>query len=62
MPVEFISATHITPAPSAHGHNLAGFDPDYTRRFARMLDDPPEWAAQPLPEVTRVGPQIAWEG
>jgi alkanesulfonate monooxygenase len=39
MPVEFISATHITPAPSAHGHNLAGFDPDYTRRFARMLDD-----------------------
>jgi hypothetical protein len=32
MPVEFISATHITPEPSAHGHNLAGFDPDYTRR------------------------------
>ncbi|MEV4419786.1 LLM class flavin-dependent oxidoreductase [Patulibacter sp. NPDC049589] len=39
MPVEFISATHITPVPSAHGHNLSGFDPDYTRRFARMLDD-----------------------
>ncbi len=39
MPVEFISATHITPAPSAHGHNLAGFDPDYTKKFARMLDD-----------------------
>jgi quercetin dioxygenase-like cupin family protein len=36
----------------------AGFE----RYFARMLDDPPEWAAQPLPDVTRVGPQIAWEG
>ncbi|HWH93764.1 MAG TPA: LLM class flavin-dependent oxidoreductase [Baekduia sp.] len=38
MPVELISATHITPAPSAHRHNLAGFDPDCTRRFARVLD------------------------
>ena len=34
MPVEFISATHITPVASAHGHNLAGFDPDYTKKFA----------------------------
>ena len=39
MPVEFISATHITPIGNAQGHNLAGFDPAYTRRFARMLDD-----------------------
>jgi alkanesulfonate monooxygenase len=39
MPVEFISATHITPVRNAQGHNLAGFDPEYTRRFARMLDD-----------------------
>lgn len=39
MPVELISATHVTPAPSAHGHDLAGFDPDHTQRFARMLDD-----------------------
>jgi alkanesulfonate monooxygenase len=39
MPVEFISATHITPVGNAQGHNLAGFDPEYTRRFARMLDD-----------------------
>jgi quercetin dioxygenase-like cupin family protein len=33
----------------------AGFE----RYFARMIDDPPEWALQPIPEVTRVGPQIA---
>ena len=39
MPVEFISATHITPVGNAQGHNLAGFDPAYTRKFARMLDD-----------------------
>jgi alkanesulfonate monooxygenase len=39
MPVEFISATHITPIGNAQGHNLAGFDPEYTRTFARMLDD-----------------------
>jgi alkanesulfonate monooxygenase len=39
MPVEFISATHITPVGNAHGHNLSGFDPAYTRNFARMLDD-----------------------
>jgi quercetin dioxygenase-like cupin family protein len=33
----------------------AGFE----RYFARMgTDDPPEWALQPLPDVTRVGPQI----
>ena len=31
MPVEFISATHITPAGNAQGHNLAGFDPEYRR-------------------------------
>jgi alkanesulfonate monooxygenase len=39
VPVEFISATHITPVGNAQGHNLAGFDPAYTRKFARMLDD-----------------------
>jgi quercetin dioxygenase-like cupin family protein len=37
----------------------AGFE----RYFARMAakhegGDPPEWAQQPIPEVTRVGPQI----
>jgi quercetin dioxygenase-like cupin family protein len=32
----------------------AGFE----RYFARMADDPPEWALQPYPEVTTVGPQI----
>ena len=34
----------------------AGFE----RYFARMLDDPPEWAQQEIPfTVERVGPQIA---
>jgi quercetin dioxygenase-like cupin family protein len=34
----------------------AGFE----RYFARMNDDPPEWALQDIPfEVERVGPQIA---
>jgi quercetin dioxygenase-like cupin family protein len=37
----------------------AGFE----RHFARMAaeragEEPPEWALQPIPEVTRVGPQI----
>jgi quercetin dioxygenase-like cupin family protein len=37
----------------------AGFE----RYFARMASeregvDPPEWALQPIPDVTRVGPQI----
>jgi quercetin dioxygenase-like cupin family protein len=37
----------------------AGFE----RYFARMAadragEDPPEWALQPIPEVTRVGPRI----
>jgi len=36
----------------------AGFE----RYFARMTDDPPEWALRPIPDVTRVGPQIAWGG
>ena len=41
----------------------AGFE----RYFARIAADiegvePPEWALQPIPEVTRAGPQIAWDG
>lgn len=37
----------------------AGFE----RHFARMAagragEEPPDWALQPIPEVTRVGPQI----
>jgi mannose-6-phosphate isomerase-like protein (cupin superfamily) len=41
----------------------AGFE----RYFARIGADaegaePPAWARQPIPEVTRVGPQIAWAG
>ena len=30
----------------------------FERYFARMGDDPPEWALQPFPETTVVGPQI----
>ena len=41
----------------------AGFE----RHWARMAADaagiePPEWALQPIPEVTVVGPQIAAQG
>jgi quercetin dioxygenase-like cupin family protein len=40
----------------------AGFE----RHFARLAAasdgiEPPEWAMQPIPEVTVVGPQIAWD-
>ena len=36
----------------------AGFE----RYFARMNENPPEWALQPIPDVIVVGPQIAWDG
>jgi alkanesulfonate monooxygenase len=64
MPVEFISATHITPVPSAGGHNLAGFDPDYTRRFVRLLDDGGfDWTlvayGSPAPDSLQLGQFVA---
>ncbi len=64
MPVEFISATHITPAPSAGGHNLAGFDPEYTRRFVRLLDDGGfDWTlvayGSPAPDSLQLGQFVA---
>src|SRR5438270_903127 len=37
MPVEFISATHISDDHRKVGTGLTGFDPGYTRRFARPL-------------------------
>ena len=39
MPVEFISATHISDDHRKVGAGFGGFDPDYTRRFAHALDD-----------------------
>ena len=64
MPVEFISATHITAAPSAGGHNLAGFDPAYTRRFVRLLDDGGfDWTlvayGSPAPDSLQLGQFVA---
>ncbi len=36
----------------------AGFE----RSFARMADDPPEWALQEIPHVTMLGPPIGAAG
>jgi hypothetical protein len=36
MPVEFISSTNFGPST---GVRYSGFDPDYARRYVRMLDD-----------------------
>jgi alkanesulfonate monooxygenase len=64
MPVEFISATHITPIRSAGGHTIAGFDPEYTRRFVRMLDDGGfDWTlvayGSPSPDSLQLGQFVA---
>jgi quercetin dioxygenase-like cupin family protein len=38
----------------------AGFERQWARMAAKAAGvDPPEWALQPIPEVTVVGPQIA---
>src|SRR3954453_15021019 len=38
----------------------AGFEPHWARVAAEAAGvDPPQWAQQPIPEVTVVGPQIA---
>jgi quercetin dioxygenase-like cupin family protein len=37
----------------------AGFEREFARRAAAQAGvDPPKWALQPIPEVTRVGPPI----
>jgi quercetin dioxygenase-like cupin family protein len=37
----------------------AGFEREFARRAARLAEtEPPEWAMQPIPEVTVVGPRI----
>jgi quercetin dioxygenase-like cupin family protein len=41
----------------------AGFERHWARVAAEAAGvDPPEWALQPIPEITVVGPQIAAEG
>jgi quercetin dioxygenase-like cupin family protein len=41
----------------------AGFERYFGRLAAEFEGvEPPAWALQPVPEVTRVGPQIAWDG
>lgn len=39
MPVEFISAIHPNPATDGNPTAGSGIDPEYTRRYARALDD-----------------------
>jgi quercetin dioxygenase-like cupin family protein len=40
----------------------AGFEREFARRVARRAGvDPPDWALQPIPEVTKVGPPIGGE-
>ena len=56
MPVEFISATHI----STGSMGFAGFDPDFTRRFVHGLDDARfDWTlcayGSPGPDSTQLG-------
>jgi quercetin dioxygenase-like cupin family protein len=57
--------TNLADEPAGY---LITFTPaGFERHFARIAADaqgvePPEWALQPIPEVTRVGPQIAWGG
>jgi alkanesulfonate monooxygenase len=56
MPVEFISATHI----SEGSMGFAGFDPDFTRRFVHALDDARfDWTlcayGSPGPDSTQLG-------
>ena len=37
----------------------AGFEREFARRAAAQAGtEPPDWALQPIPEVTRVGPRI----
>jgi alkanesulfonate monooxygenase len=64
MPVEFISATDISDARSPIGHHMNGFDPDYTRRYVRMLDDGGfDWTlvayGSPTPDSLQLGQFVA---
>ncbi len=64
MPVEFISATHISNDHRKVGTGMTGFDPDYTRRFVHALDDAGfDWTlvayGSPMPDSLQVGQFVA---
>jgi alkanesulfonate monooxygenase len=64
MPVEFISATHISPDHRKVGTGFAGFDPDYTRRFVHAIDDGGfDWTlvayGSPAPDSLQLGQFVA---
>jgi alkanesulfonate monooxygenase len=64
MPVEFISATHISGDHRKVGAGFSGFDPDYTRRFVRALDDGGfDWTlvayGSPSPDSLQLGQFVA---
>ena len=61
VPHTFANLSH---APSRHVLVItpAGFERYFARIAAEQAGvEPPEWALQPTPEVTRVGPQIGKE-
>jgi quercetin dioxygenase-like cupin family protein len=48
-----------TPARSVIVFTPAGFEREFARRAAARIGvEPPPWALQPIPKVTRVGPRI----
>jgi alkanesulfonate monooxygenase len=64
MPVEFISATHISDDHRKVGQGFTGFDPDYTRRFVHALDDGGfDWTlvayGSPSPDSLQLGQFVA---
>ncbi len=64
MPVEFISATHISEDHRKVGMGFTGFDPDYTRRFVHALDDGGfDWTlvayGSPSPDSLQLGQFVA---
>ncbi len=64
MPVEFISATHISDDHRKVGQGFTGFDPDYTRRFVHALDDAGfDWTlcayGSPSPDSLQLGQFVA---
>ena len=64
MPVEFISATHISDDHRKVGTGFGGFDPEYTRRFVHALDDGGfDWTlvayGSPSPDSLQLGQFVA---
>jgi alkanesulfonate monooxygenase len=64
MPVEFISATHISDDHRKVGQGFTGFDPAYTRRFVHALDDAGfDWTlcayGSPSPDSLQLGQFVA---